>query len=241
MSFAKKAFAGVAVIALSSVASASMTAGTDFNIMIFGENSSWSAANDPGAFTVTMNPDGVTFDVVGAASTGDFSLDFDLTFDPDPAVSGNFAVNNNSGSTQPFSVLLSVTSVDAISAPSTILGSTSFTVGDNVNFGGGATLSTNGVDALYQAQVNGSTFRTLFDDPYSLTAPEFLTNNDGDSFGPEAGPSIGIGDDLQILHRFTLTGNDNASFTSTLVLIPSPGAVGLLGLAGAIATVRRRR
>jgi len=219
-----------------------MTAGDDFNIIIMGDSGSmWSAANDPGAFTVTMNPDGKTFDVVGATSTSMFDLDFDLTFDPDPGVSGNFAVNNNSGSTQPFTVLLEVISTENISAPSQVTGSTSFTVGDNVNFGGGATLSTNGTDALYQGQVEGTTFETLFDDPYSLAAPAFGTNNDGDSFGFQPGPAIGIGDRLQILHKFTLTGNDNASFTSTLVLIPTPGAAGLLGLAGIGAVVRRRR
>lgn len=159
-------------------------------------------------------------------------LSFDVSFD------------SNMPTTEEFGFSLSVPSLNDYASPSTLTGSTSVNVLDNVQNGDpGATVAAPAGNSSYKALIEGTVWETLLDHPaFSLTAPPFQTN----SYGPESfvnnfGPAVSSGDQLEIQHSFTLTGFDTAQFVSTFVVIPEPSCLILLGLGGAMALRRRRR
>lgn len=153
-------------------------------------------------------------------------------------INSSFNLTNNQAATQTFVVSVSQNGVGPIGPTTTIFGSNSGNVGDGPNLNG-ATLGTNLGQSFYEALIDGTPVRTLFDHPQSVVAGIGQTNAYGPgNFGPEG--SIGLINSVGITNRFTLTPGDNAGMTSTFILIPAPGAAGLLGLAG-LAVLRRRR
>ncbi|MCA9294663.1 MAG: hypothetical protein KDA20_12710 [Phycisphaerales bacterium] len=204
-------------------------------------------AND-GNYTVSVNANG-NWLISGTAAFAGTDWGYDLEVAPltgstnGPAIafiSSAFTVTNNNASPQNF-VVTATQGALVFPGPTEILGSHSGNVGDNPSFGDGALLSTISGSSMYQAQIDGATVRTLFDDPFSVAAAPNLTNSYGPgSFGWEGG-NPAVATSISIINEFTLSGNDNAGMTSTFVVrVPTPGAASLLGVFG-VAALRRRR
>jgi hypothetical protein len=115
------------------------------------------------------------------------------------------------------------------------------------NNGDGATLSTAAGSALYQGLIDGGSAaaRTLYADPYSVSAGAFLSNNvPNAAFGTPIPslPSPAVTTSIGIRLDFVLTPQDSASFTSNFVVVvpePATGALLALGLV-ALGLLRRR-
>jgi hypothetical protein len=123
-------------------------------------------------------------------------------------------------------------------------GSISGTVGDGDGLldpnGNGATVSTqaNG-RPYYEALVDGAGVRQLYAAPQVHAAPLNLTSDiDTQNFLNEVGPAANA--TIGIRNAFMLTSGDNASFTSTFLIVPAPAGVAMLGVFG-MAIGRRRR
>lgn len=186
------------------------------------------------------------FDAQGTSVTDLWEIDWGLNGDADPVVNSNFTVLNTMATTQDFNVTVSVPVFPAITGASVTSGSVGLTVTDNN--GNGATLSDRAVNtaSIYRSIIDGSTHVTLFDEPYSLVAPAFGSNNASDDFGlpgvtypgPPALSTIGI------QTQFSLSGRDSAGVTATFTLLPVPEpstwALAGLGLAALVGVARRR-
>ncbi len=235
--------------AAASMASASVTLPQGWDVVVDGgqERVSWHAANNPGHYqsSVRRNEHGQDiYRVWGNVNTTDFGFDFDVEFDPDPFVSSSFTVINNSGVLSPFTVTVTIPVFPPLAAPTSMTGSISGTVGDGDGladqFGNGATVMTqaNG-RPYYEALVDGFGARQLYPAFQQNIAPLNLTSDiNTQNFIGEVGPAVL--NTIGIRNAFMLTPGDNASFTSTFIIVPSPAgiaAAGLIGLAG----LRRRR
>lgn len=238
-----------AIVAVAGLAVASANAGiAGWDIAVSGGTTNWAASLDPGSYTIIQN--GNIYRVVGGVTTSSWSMSFELQFDPDPFVSSSFTIQNLGGVSTPFTVTVTAPSI-ALASPTSMTGSVSGTVGDGNGaidqFGNGATVQSQGNGRpYYEALVDGLGVRTLLDAPRIDIAPLGLTRNinrpdpvqEPSDFLNEAGPAVASS--IGIRNAFMLSGGDNASFTSTFLIVPSPAGVGLLGLAG-LAAARRRR
>lgn len=169
---------------------------------------------------------------------------FSSSWNPDPFVTNNFNVTNNTAGTLIFDV--TVTSPVVVTGPQTAMsGSLGITL---TNTTGTAALTDAGA-AVYRALIDGVVVRTLFPNPYTLTCtPPFCSTTDSDDFGifpnpPEIGPQANT--DIAIRIRFALSPGDSAGITSVFNIdaVPEPNTAALfaLGLVGiAIARWRRR-
>lgn len=217
---------------------------TDWNFTIMtSAGDSYDAQANPGDWTASVLPNGDTV-VEGMYDNGNWQIEYDLVFNSDPLVTSNYILTNNSAGTLGFNILTR----QGVSAPTTNLmrGSVSGSIGDNTLLppfgeGDGATLAQDAGAPLYRAIVDGSSVRTL-GDVFSVTALPNGTETVGPfSFGIpifEGGPGINMG--LAIRNQFTITADDSAGLNNTLILVPTPGAVALMGLAG-LTVARRRR
>lgn len=194
----------------------------------------WTPA---GSSTKTEN----MYHYAGQYSGEGWLFEFDINADPDPAVFSTVNVTNVSGVTQVFSVMTLLPIAPAIT-PTSVMGGSSQ--------GGLTADDTAGVlaalpgGAMYRAMIDGATVASLFAAPSSVAAGAFGSNSTGGaSFGnpipsapgPQALASIAI------LHEFTLTPGDRATFTSSFVVqVPGPGGMALMGIAGLIGARRRR-
>lgn len=207
----------------------------------------WVASENTDSFTITqiMGSDGhIRYRVIGGASGDGWSLSWNTLLDPDPFISSSFTVQNMSGMTQDFTITTTLPIFPVLTAPTTMTGSISGTVGDGDGMldpnGNGATVTTqaNG-RPYYEALVDGLGVRSLYAAPQTHTAPLGLTAAiPTQNFINEVGP--GVLNTIGIRNAFTLTSSDNAAFTSTFVIIPAPTTLGAFGLIAA-AAVRRRR
>jgi hypothetical protein len=94
----------------------------------------------------------------------------------------------------------------------------------------------------YAGTIDGGN-QLLLLDPLSLSAPPGGTNSKTEWNGLYATiPGPAVDDTIGIVHKFNLTGLDNATFNSTFNVVPEPGTFALLasGLGG-LALFRRRR
>ncbi len=163
----------------------------------------------------------------------------------DPVVAVNFSVQSGAVMTSfaVTSTLLGFATLNSVDALAT-----GTLVADDRN-GNGVTVSPLGVfpsNGIYVAKYNnsglpfqdldGATFASLFTaGPYN-NAVGF---NVADGTGPFQ-PIPGNISNIQGGFSFALTAGDIASGTSTFFVTPAPGAAALLGLAGLVATRRRR-
>lgn len=207
------------------------------------EGGSWSTSNvmDLPGTQANRNGEG-RWVIDGFWSSGDglYTCDFELEVDPDPFLGATLQFTNNSGLTQPFTANLVLPIAPPIAPSSVISGSTSGSVRDSGEFGGGATLSNSGATPFYTALIDGTAVRTLGNSPFSVSAAQGLTQGfDFGSFVME--PSIAALVNIGIDHAFDLTGGgDEVAFTTTLVVVPEPATMAVL-LLGAFAVVRRPR
>lgn len=244
------AFVGLAGLSLASTAMAGTTQfdGWNFSIAMGQGDAVWSALDHPETWNIRQIGGGTgdapaMYRVTGnAVIANNFSVSWELDLDPDPFVSAFFTVQNLTGNLQPFTITTSLPTI-SLGAPTTMFGSTTGTVGDGDfvqdQFGNGATVRTLAGSPYYEALVDGIGVRQLYPDFQQNAAPLGIVNSiPAVNFSGIAGPALisSIG----IRNRFELTPGDNASFTSTFNIIPTPGAVGLLGVAG-LAMGRRRR
>lgn len=221
--------------------------GWNFAIAYGSGDAVWRASDNAGSWNIVQtNPQGdepVRYRVVGDALVpGQFSAHFELELDPDPFVSSFFTVNNLTNGLQPFTITTSLATIP-VGAPSTMTGSISGTVGDGDGlldqFGNGATVRSLGGAPYYEALTDGFTARQLYPANQVNSAPLILTQPIAQmQFVNEVGP--GVAANIGIRNRFELTPGDNASFTSTFFIIPTPSVGGVLVLAG-LAAARRRR
>ena len=87
----------------------------------------------------------------------------------------------------------------------------------------------------------GTTFADLIAGP--LTTMDAFGSVSESEASPASGftPIGGTVSDISLRYAFTLTAGDIASGTATFVVLPAPGAAGVLALAGVAALRRRRR
>lgn len=220
---------------------------SQFDLRVDFDGGTWLASSQPQSFTISerQNEQGKTiFMVEGAWSANSFDVEWSIEFDPDPFISNAFVqLANPMPSTQDFQITVIAPLAPPLAGPTVMTGSVSGFVGDGNGaldiFGNGATVETFGGLPYYEALVDGATVATLYDDPQTHTAGLNLTSDiDMMSFVGVPGPAANF--TFGIRNNFRLTAGDNAGFTSTFLIVPAPGATGLLVLAGAMAMRRRR-
>jgi len=224
--------------------SAIVDPGTTFTAMWTLESDlTTTTVNDAGEAVAGSDGTFASGEVTGTSLTGLWDAQWDWTFNPDPFVTNNFTLTNLSGSTQTFTIT-SIANILPIGPASLTSGSIDGSITD-IPLYGGATISTVSGNALYTALIDGSTYQTLLDDPFSVTVPG-SSGGSADvgpaSFSNLLGPAIT--NDIGIRIQFSLTPGDSVSFTSvfSVAAVPVPAAIWLFGsgLVGLIVIARTR-
>ncbi len=237
----------VGVLAAAGAVSMAEAVTFPWNVAIQWGTSTWNAG-DPANLqfsTIEQVPGengGVALRIVGSKTISSWVANWDLLLDQDPFVSSSFGITNNTGVLQTFTISITTASM-ALGAPTVMSGTISGFVGDGNGlldqFGNGGTVRTQGVSPFYEALVDGVGVRSLYTAPTTASAPLFGTNPIANqNFGGEAGPAIASS--IGIRNIFEVTPGDNAGFTSTFLIVPSPAGLGLFGALGLVALRRRR-
>jgi hypothetical protein len=182
----------------------------------------------------TDNGDGTySYDGSAVAGGGGWNLSWDVTVKEDPFIDGVFAVTNNTGSTQTYTIIFTLPVSPAVT-PSSLTGASAIgnlTV-DPVN---GGTLGHSAGTAMFTALLDGVPYDTLLDND-AVTLAFGSGSTGAESFGlpgiTQPGPAVLSTIGIQI--KFTLTAGDSASFTSRLDVVPVPEPVSALLLAGGV-------
>ncbi len=187
-----------------------------------------------------------TYSFVGQQTTSGWTVDWNMTVDPDPLINAGLVVTNNTALTQTYTLIATLPIAPPIPGGTLFGGSIQGGITDNVLDGSLATLTTDPVsgDPLYYGLIDGVPVLPLYADPYSVSAPfdqgsasipAVSAGLPGPTIpGPPAITSIGI------QHKFTLTPGDSASFTSVFIVTPEPASLALLAMGG-LMMLRRRR
>ncbi len=169
------------------------------------------------------------------------TLNYSLTGDPDPLITGNLTVENPFLPTVDITLVVMLPILPQLGLGSEMQGSAA--VGLTTDAGGGS-LSTFGGKPLWQGLLDGTpagNAASLFFDPFALTNSTIGSSSSSGNFGvpfPVVGPPVLNSIGIEI--NFSLTQLDQASITSVFNVVPAPGVVGLLAV-GALGVRRRRR
>jgi hypothetical protein len=171
-----------------------------------------------------------------------YSVTVNLT-DPDRRIIAlNFGFVNLTDEVHTYTVFAGAP-VAAIPGGSFITANAQATLNDS-DFSGFAQLTNAMGVGAYGAIVDGSTVGSLLD-PLDLTVavPGGGATSGPDSFGIPPGSLAGppLDTDFGAVFSFTLTPGDSASFTSSFLITPAPGALALFGAAAVLGSRRRRR
>lgn len=160
-----------------------------------------------------------------------------------PFITANLVVTNaDQINSQTFTLLMTLNVPRAIVNPlmnGSIVGTILDLTGDD------ATVSALGGSSIYEARIDFVDERSLMVDPFSASAgaPFFSGPVGPEDFGipaPEVA-SQDVNTNIQIFLQFELSPGDSASFVSIFEIVPSPGGLAVLGLAGLAGRRRRRR
>jgi hypothetical protein len=179
-----------------------------------------------------------------------WDLDYHWEYDSDTTLSpgtggasafATFGLTNNTGGFETFTVTAFVPLLQVLSDVSTA-GDVEGSLADS-NFDGSSLLTDSGKE-IYGGLIDSTVWLTLMDDPFSFAAPPFGSDEFGPFAGAGAGPAL-ADTDIGIEITFDLSPGDSVQFTANFIVegmvVPAPGAVALLGLAGLAGTRRRRR
>lgn len=223
-----------ALVAPLYVRAATIEVGPAGNTMTLSSNSAGTVNPIPGSDAFEWTGD-MTNSAMG------WHLNWDLTIDPDPSISGTASFTNITGATMNFTYTVSALSTEAILSP-TVNGASTITVVDTDN--DGATMASLPNDSIYDAFIQAASQQTLFNvnsaNPYSLVAAPQGAAADVGIWGPQpATVPLAIGDVFGINHDFSLTPGDQATVNSNFFIIPEPTTLGLLVLGGMVMLRRR--
>ena len=243
-------FCGAAAIA-SSASAGLVGVPEGLNLQVNWGGNTWNVADNPEAITDVVTDQDGDMTVVGQwMVAGEFQAEWTIEISNEPGtrggqrganfafISNSFSVTNLTGVDQDFMIMVSQAEAP-IGPPTSITGSNSGDVSDGDGVGG-ATLSSIPGMPFYEALMDGVGVRTLFDAPQSIVAPQFLTNSYGPSSFVNEANANGVTASVGIINRFRLSSGDDAGMVSTFAVVPTPGTISLLAVAG-IAGVRRRR
>ncbi|MBX3357012.1 MAG: PEP-CTERM sorting domain-containing protein [Phycisphaeraceae bacterium] len=210
------------------------------SLIINSSEGSWNGD----VFTVSVT-NRMFRDAGGAVDTRFGRLNsLDAEIHEDPSVAANFNVQGGV-----FNTIYSVESV-LLSFPAiaSAQGFASAQIGVTDQDGDGATIAPTNGGHLYRAYYNSLPGThpydgTLFSGSPLLPGSVVAGPNGSNILFGDSGSFIAIGvpvSDISALFEFSVSAFDLAAGTSTFTVVPAPGAVGLLGLAG-LAMARRRR
>lgn len=193
---------------------------------------------------IPVDPDG-TFFWTGSSTTEAWNADLLLTGDVDPVVVANFSAQNLLGLPITFTVNTFLPVAPPIGVPTLTSGSVAYTTTDGSLPQNGSTVATLPGSSLYRALIDGVSFMTLFDAPYSLVAAPGGSASDNTDFGlpGQTMPGPPISTSMEITYHFSLTPNDLVSITGNFVAlpIPEPSSIVLCGLGLVAAALLARR
>ena len=174
---------------------------------------------------------------------GSTILDWDSTYDPDPFVTNNFVVQNNSAVTQSYFVSVVAPVNPAFGVNSIVQSNIILTINDDDNAGGATVAAATGT-SVYEAFLNGGSALTFLSDPFSNScASPFDCTFNGTSAAAVAiqGIPATLANSIGITIRFQLSAGDSATVQSRFEVVPEPGTAMLFGLGIASALACRRR
>lgn len=205
---------------------------------------------------------------IGSIVTSDYSISWQFFGDVNPgeafgafqgvALSGDITFINLTGATHNYEMNASL-ALNAALANAMYGGSYSVTMQSSHENGAGgvgdAVLAALNGQSMYSAGINGGTVQSDYADPFSANASPGQQNPLGTvNYGGVPGaPNIaGPASITELSHSlaFSLTGStpgagspndyDQATFSMKIVVVPAPGALALLGVAGLVGRRRRR-
>lgn len=231
-------FGAVAAGVVTAAASAGLNFGPNLQVSFSGGGQTVSGQASSLGSMVWMGDN--LYHAAGFAGLSAGMLEWDALVDPDPFITGTFSITNTTASTQTFTVSFMLDS-DVQFSQSLMNGAFSGTLTDGNGDGSAMIGRAAGSAGFYSAYIDTTLAHSLGANAYSYSGAAFGSSQVGpESFDPMNGPALSTSIGLKF--KFTLSAGDSVSFSSlfNVVDVPAPGAVVLLGLAGAFGRRSRR-